>query len=161
MEVIRSRASRLRRGAGTLLISLAVVAAVTGGYFGLRHVAILGDSGSGPAARTGAAMADDPATDDVVMFGGTSAAGQALADTWLWDGSACSQAAPAASPPARYGAQMAWDPQSQRVILLGGTGGSGCSAGGVIGSGISASATSSGAVTSSGSATFSGSVLSS
>jgi hypothetical protein len=158
MEVIRSRASGLRRGAGTLLISLAVVAAVTGGYFGLRHVAVLGDSASGPAARAGAAMAFDPTTDDVVMFGGTSAAGQALSDTWLWDGSAWSQAAPAESPPARYGAQMAWDPHSQRMILLGG---SGCSAGGVIGSGISSSATSSGAVTSSGSATFSGSVTSS
>jgi hypothetical protein len=128
MEEFRSRAGRLRRGAGALLISLAVVAAVTAGYFGLRHDAASGDGG-GPAARAGAAVAYDPATDDVVMFGGTSAAGQPLADTWLWDGSVWSEAAPADSPPARYGAEMAWDPQSQRVVLLGGSGGSGCSIG--------------------------------
>ena len=109
------------------MISLAVVAAVAGGYFGLRHDAASGDGG--PAARAGAAMAYDPATGDVVMFGGTGSDGQALADTWLWDGSGWSEAGPPDSPPARYGAEMAWDPQSQRVILLGGTGGSGCSVG--------------------------------
>ena len=109
------------------MISLAVVAAVAGGYFGLRHDAASGDGG--PAARAGAAMAYDPATGDVVMFGGTGSDGQALAGTWLWDGSGWSEAGPADSPPARYGAEMAWDPQSQRVILLGGTGGSGCSVG--------------------------------
>ena len=109
------------------MISLAVVAAVAGGYFGLRHDAASGDGG--PAARAGAAMAYDPATGDVVMFGGTGSDGQALAGTWLWDGSGWSEAGPADGPPARYGAEMAWDPQSQRVILLGGTGGSGCSVG--------------------------------
>ncbi len=109
------------------MISLAVVAAVVGGYFGLRHDVASGDGG--PAARTGAAMAYDPATGDVVMFGGTGSDGQVLAGTWLWDGSGWSEAGPADSPPARYGAEMAWDPQSQRLILLGGTGGSGCSVG--------------------------------
>jgi hypothetical protein len=63
------------------------------------------------------------------MFGGTGSDGQALAGTWLWDGSGWSEAGPADGPPSRYGAEMAWDPQSQRVILLGGTGGSGCSVG--------------------------------
>ena len=142
MEEFRSRAGRLRRGAGALLISLAVVAAVTAGYFGLRRDAASGDGG-GPAARAGAAVAYDPATDDVVMFGGTSAAGQPLADTWLWDGSVWSEAAPADSPPARYGAEMAWDPQSQRVVLLGGSGGSGCS----IGSGSSGTVSTTGGCT--------------
>jgi hypothetical protein len=121
------------------VISLAVVAAVAGGYFGLRHDAASGDGG--PAARAGAAMAYDPATGDVVMFGGTGSDGQALADTWLWDGSGWSEAGPADSPPARYGAEMAWDPQSQRVILLGGTGGTG-------GNGCSVGSASSGTVSS-------------
>ena len=128
MEATPRRAGRLRSVAGALVISLAVVAAVTAGYFGLRHDAASGDGG-GPAARTAAAMAYDPSTGDVVMFGGAGADGQALADTWLYDGSAWSEAAPSDSPPARYGAQMAWDPESQRVILLGGTGGNGCSMG--------------------------------
>jgi hypothetical protein len=127
MDVMLSRAGRLRRGAGALVISLAVVAAVVGGYFGLRHDPASGDGG--PAARTGAAIAYDPATGDVVLFGGTGSDGQVLAGTWLWDGSGWSEAGPVDSPPARYGAEMAWDPQSQRVILLGGTGGSGCSTG--------------------------------
>jgi len=144
MEVIRRRGSRLRSGAGVLVVSVAVAAAVTGGYFGLRHVAVLGDPGSGPAARAGAAMAYDPTTGDVVLFGGDGASGQPLGDTWLWDGSSWSQATPADSPPARYGAQMAWDPQSQRVILLGGTGGSSCSGGVMSGSVTSSSGTSSG-----------------
>jgi hypothetical protein len=129
------------------VISLAVVAAVAGGYFGLRHDAASGDGG--PAARAGAAMAYDPATGDVVMFGGTGSDGQALADTWLWDGSGWSEAGPADSPPARYGAEMAWDPQSQRVILLGGTGGTG----GNGGNGCSVGSGSSGTVTSSGGCT--------
>jgi hypothetical protein len=127
MDVMPSRAGRLRRGAGALVISLTVVAAVVGGYFGLRHDDASGDGG--PAARTGAVMAYDPATGDVVMFGGTGSDGQVLAGTWLWDGSGWSEAGPVDSPPARYGAEMAWDPQSQRVILLGGSGGSGCSVG--------------------------------
>ena len=67
MDELRCRGGRLRRGAGTLLLSLAVAAAVTGGYLGLRHDAASGDAGAGPAARTGAVMAYDPATGDVVM----------------------------------------------------------------------------------------------
>jgi len=136
MEILRNHGGRLRSGAGALVVSVAVVAAVTAGYFGLRHDAALGDGAGGPAARSGAAMAYDPAAGDVVMFGGISAAGRPLGDTWLWEGSGWVAASPATSPPARYGAQMAWDPQSQRVILLGGTGGAGCSTGGSTGIGI-------------------------
>ena len=69
MEVIRGHGGRLRSGAGALVVSVAVVAAVTAGFFGLRHDAALSAAGSGPAARSGAAMAYDPATGDVVMLG--------------------------------------------------------------------------------------------
>lgn len=151
--MIRKHGGRLRSGAGALVVSVAVVAAVTAGYFGLRHDAALGDAGSGPAARTGAAMAYDPVTADVVMFGGTDAAGQPLAGTWLWNGSGWESASPATSPPARYGAQMAWDPQSQRVILLGGIGGTGCSIDGPPGVAVPGSAGSGSATAGSGSAT--------
>jgi len=136
--VIRRHGGRLRSGAGALLVTLAVCAALVGGYLALRHAATIGDAAGAPAARAGAAMAYDPASGDVVMFGGTGAGGQPLADTWLWDGSGWSPASPADSPPARYDAQMAWDPLSQRLILLGGTGGSGCS-GGTTGGGVTSS----------------------
>jgi hypothetical protein len=153
MEMIRKHGGRLRSGAGALVVSVAVVAAVTAGYFGLRHDAALGDAVSGPAARSGAAMAFDAATGDMVMFGGTDAAGQTLAGTWLWDGSVWEAASPATSPPARYDAQMAWDPQSQRVILLGGIGGTGCSIDASPGVAVPGSAGSGSATTGSGSVT--------
>jgi hypothetical protein len=76
-----------------------------------------------PPARGYAAMAADPATGHVVLFGGTPG-GTVLADTWTWDGSNWTLQAPAASPPARYGATMATDP-SGRVLLFGGTPGGG------------------------------------
>ena len=129
MEVIRRRESRLRSAAGAVVMALLVAGAITGGYFGLRHTAAPGDGAAGPAPRSGAAMAYDPATGDVVMFGGAGASDQVLDDTWLWNGSSWSQARPSQSPPARSGALMAWDPQSQRVIMLGGMGGSGCAPG--------------------------------
>lgn len=72
-------------------------------------------------------MAYDPDRGDLVMFGGAGASGQPLDDTWLWDGSSWSEAAPPHSPPGRFQAQMAWDPKSHLLILVGGTGGSGCS----------------------------------
>lgn len=72
-----------------------------------------------PAPRTGASAAYDPATRDIVMFGGTNRLG-ALGETWTWDGSAWRQMQPATAPPPRQDAVMAFDPSSNRLILFGG-----------------------------------------
>jgi hypothetical protein len=92
-----------------------------------------------PPARYAASMAFDPVSGKAVLFGGRSAAGQLLSDTWLFaphtscSGKVCvtslrwSQVTPATSPPARAEAAMAFDDAGalQKVILTGGTNGSG------------------------------------
>lgn len=119
-----------RSGALTLGVTVVVVAALVGGYFGLRGAGrSTVATATQPPARAYAAMGYDPDTQDVVMFGGAAADGAPLGDTWLWSGSSWRQALPSQSPPAAIGAEMAWDPRSQRVLLAGGVGGSGCRVG--------------------------------
>ncbi len=77
-----------------------------------------------PAGRVSASMATDP-TGKAVLFGGSSALGPDLADTWTWDGSAWTQQHPATSPPARSGAVMAYDPATNTTVLFGGSQASG------------------------------------
>jgi hypothetical protein len=69
-------------------------------------------------------MAYDPATGDMVLFGGGSNSGL-LNDTWTWDGTTWTQQSPATSPPARYLASMAYDPATGDMVLFGGAGNSG------------------------------------
>jgi len=66
-------------------------------------------------------MAFDGEHHDIVMFGGVGASGAALADTWVWDGSAWSKAEPRLAPPPLEGAVMAYDPVSRQVLLFGGS----------------------------------------
>jgi hypothetical protein len=77
-----------------------------------------------PSARDGAAMAYDPADQDVILFGGLVSGGywgqSVLPDTWRWDGSRWTELHPPASPPALTQAVMAYDPSSQRLVLTGG-----------------------------------------
>lgn len=68
-------------------------------------------------ARTGAAMAYDAQTKQVVLFGG-----DALDDTWAWDGHIWTQLFPASSPPTRRDASMVYDATSGQIILFGGIG---------------------------------------
>ncbi|MCA8977785.1 MAG: hypothetical protein KDC98_23875 [Planctomycetes bacterium] len=81
------------------------------------------DAASQPSARNDAALAFDPASRQVLLFGG--ALPSPGADTWLWDGSNWLQAAPAVSPPARSAAAMAGDSTRGRVVLYGGQGSGG------------------------------------
>ena len=67
-------------------------------------------------------MAYDPATGNVVLFGGADAL-QRFGDTWTWDGTTWTKQAPATSPPARYSASMAYDAATGNVVLFGGQGG--------------------------------------
>ena len=74
-----------------------------------------------PPALYGAAMAYDPATSQVVLFGGMGKKSLSSA-TWAWDGSDWSKLSPATSPPPRYGATMFYDGTAGGVVLFGGEG---------------------------------------
>ena len=77
-----------------------------------------------PSARFAASMADDPATGQMVLFGGYVGAGLSptylVNDTWTWNGTTWTQQSPATSPPARYFASMAYDPATGHLVLFGG-----------------------------------------
>jgi hypothetical protein len=72
-----------------------------------------------PPARGYAAMASDPRSDRVVMFGGADENGS-RADTWVWDGTGWVEQHPTVAPPARQGAAMGFDPDRGVTVLFGG-----------------------------------------
>ena len=89
-----------------------------------------------PAARSGAAIAYDPARGVAVMFGGTRDGTTALGDTWTWDGARWTRLHPAVSPsleafgpvaapgggtkPQSFpGLLMAYDAGSRSLVLYG------------------------------------------
>jgi hypothetical protein len=72
-----------------------------------------------PPARNGGAMAYDPSTDQLIMFGGRNN-GSDLGDTWLWSGTTWTQLSPATSPSARHQASIAYDPTIHELVLFGG-----------------------------------------
>jgi hypothetical protein len=84
-----------------------------------------------PSARSGVAMAFDPATSQLVLFGGAGTTGTAYSgvsgSTWEWTGSNWTKLSPTTSPSPRYGASMAYDASARQLILFGGMGGSGVS----------------------------------
>jgi len=66
-------------------------------------------------------MAFDPSSGKVMMFGGTVSRGTTyLGDTWLWDGTAWTQAHPTTSPQARDRAITVTDTVAERIVLYGG-----------------------------------------
>jgi hypothetical protein len=72
-----------------------------------------------PPARSYLAMAYDPMSGKVIMFGGFD--GNAyLNDTWEFDGVSWTQVATNTPPPVRTAAQMAYDSVTQKVVLYGG-----------------------------------------
>jgi hypothetical protein len=81
-----------------------------------------------PSARKGAAIAYDPASGHVLLFGGQDGSGGALSDTWLWDGTTQKwEQVNAAGPSARTYSQMAYyfdGDGSGKVVLFGGISGS-------------------------------------
>lgn len=74
---------------------------------------------TGPAPRSGAAMAYDPVRGSLLLFGGRLAGGSLAGDTWAWDGELWLQIEDS-GPPARADHAMATDPARQRVVLFGG-----------------------------------------
>jgi hypothetical protein len=82
-----------------------------------------------PGPLSEAAMAYDPVTKDLVLFGGDSSNGL-VNQTWLWDGSNWSEVPSSPSdPPALDEASMAYDSATKDVILIGGSGTTGVNAG--------------------------------
>jgi outer membrane protein assembly factor BamB len=83
-----------------------------------------------PSARYGGAMAYDSTDREVVLFGGWSASGKVLGDTWTFVKGRWTNVTPAVenssnSPSPRAGAAMANDPSIGGVLLFGGTTGGG------------------------------------
>lgn len=76
-----------------------------------------------PPGRFAHAMAFDEQRGVTLLFGGMTemgTAGQLLADTWLFTGTAWIQMQPASSPTARHGHCMCFDRKRGRIVLVGG-----------------------------------------
>jgi hypothetical protein len=80
------------------------------------------DPSSSPSARSGASIAYDPATGEVVLVGGAGTGGNPLGDTWSWNGATWTQLDTPVSPMARLGASLAYDPATGSLLLFGGFG---------------------------------------
>jgi hypothetical protein len=72
-----------------------------------------------PSARYYCAMAYDPVSQKVVLFGGQDRTGN-LNDTWVFDGINWTELTTAVAPPVRNGATMAFDRTSQKLVMFGG-----------------------------------------
>jgi hypothetical protein len=70
-----------------------------------------------PTARGDASIAYDPATGQLVLFGGNEN-GSWFSDTWTWDGSDWTKLSPATSPPACQSCSMAYDPATGQLVLF-------------------------------------------
>ena len=76
-----------------------------------------------PPVTFGASMAYDPATGNIVLFGGRRLTGSSyidLADTWTWNGTNWTELHPTTSPPSRFYSSMAYDAATGNVVLFGG-----------------------------------------
>lgn len=62
-------------------------------------------------------VADDPATGQIVVYGGTAGTGS---DTWVWSGAGWALASPEMQPPPLAGASAVYDPVSWLVMIAGG-----------------------------------------
>jgi hypothetical protein len=72
-----------------------------------------------PSVRSYCAMAYDPVSKKVVLFGGLGASGN-LNDTWTFDGTNWAQVNTAVAPPVRNGATMAFDRTTRKLVMFGG-----------------------------------------
>jgi len=101
-----------------VFVAGAIVAGIT--LLGSRSVTPAPPGAPGtPAERLGAAMAYDPATGQVVMFGGLGDNGS-LGDTWIWNGAHWTEPRLSVSPLTRSGASMVYDSNLHALVLFGG-----------------------------------------
>jgi hypothetical protein len=75
-------------------------------------------SSTGPSTRIQASMVYDSDRKVTVLFGGMdTASGDALSDTWEWNGTKWTRQSPPTSPPARLGSALGYD-SARRVAVL-------------------------------------------
>ena len=72
-----------------------------------------------PPAREYPAMAYDPVSMRVILFGGLGTAGN-LNDTWAFDGTTWTEIQTTVAPPVRNGATMAFDRSTNKLVMFGG-----------------------------------------
>jgi hypothetical protein len=72
-----------------------------------------------PPKRASFAMAYDPVSSKVVLFGGYGPSGY-FADTWTFDGTSWVKQSPSAAPAPRAGSAMTFDAKSKALVLFGG-----------------------------------------
>ena len=72
-----------------------------------------------PSARALCAMAYDPVSKKIIMFGGVGANGN-LNDTWAFDGSTWTKLNTTGAPSARNGVTMAYDRPTKKLVMFGG-----------------------------------------
>jgi len=90
-------------------------------YNGAQWFEVTVDSTPLPAPRQFHAMAYDIARQRTVLFGGVTAVGTFLADTWEYDGTSWVETTPAGpSPTLRRDHAMTYDAQRNRIVLFGG-----------------------------------------
>jgi hypothetical protein len=77
---------------------------------------IVGPSPTAQAIAVGYTVADDPVTDQIVVYGGSSGSGS---DTWIWKGN-WTLVSPSMQPPPLTSATAAFDPALGMVLLTGG-----------------------------------------
>jgi hypothetical protein len=65
-------------------------------------------------------MAYDASRGQVILFGGADAAGNAMNDTWEWDGADWTRRTPVDSPSRRLYHAMAYDASRGEIVLFGG-----------------------------------------
>lgn len=93
-------------------------------YVGGTWTQIPTAAGAAPSARSFAQATFVPAVNAVVLFGGRSASGSVLSDTWTFAHGAWADesGALALAPPARAAAVFSYDPTDGYAVLFGGSG---------------------------------------
>jgi len=74
-----------------------------------------------PGPRTWHAMAADPVTGKVYVFGGQDDMGNIRDDLWEWNGDKWVECPADIKPPARFDTALAYDPARKSLILFGGS----------------------------------------
>ena len=79
----------------------------------------------GPSGRGFAAMSFDPATQQLILFGGSTCPNMCngLNDTWTFSGGTWWTLGTRVTPPGRAAAELAWDPATASLLLFGGASG--------------------------------------
>ena len=72
-----------------------------------------------PSLRSDPAMAYDPVSKKIVLFGGFGASGD-LNDTWTFDGTTWTEVKTAVAPPVRAATTMAFDKYAHKLVIFGG-----------------------------------------